>query len=124
MEGREYEGAAALDWSEYTDLSEGSRLDIRYDPGDYSVSKLEKRFKERELDGTSGIQMMFEYLVFMTLMGMIWLGVWYIRGLRPLLRLRREGRRGARRSGRLQRPLGRGRLQCDTRLLLYRPRRH
>jgi hypothetical protein len=92
VNGREYEETGGLDWSEYTDLSEGNRIDIRYDPADPSISKLEKRFKERELEGAHGIQMFFEYLVFMTFVGMIWLGVWYFGGLRPLLRLRREGR--------------------------------
>jgi hypothetical protein len=92
VNSHEYEETAALDWFEYSSLSEGSRLEIRYDPGDPSVSKLEKRFREREIEGTSGIQFLFEYLVFMSVMGAIWLGIWYIRGLRPLLRLRREGR--------------------------------
>src|SRR4029077_2838456 len=48
VDGHVYAGTAGLDWFEYTDLTQGSRLDIRYDPTDPSVSKLEKRFEERD----------------------------------------------------------------------------
>jgi hypothetical protein len=92
VNGRKYEEKAALDWFEYTDLSKGSRIEIRYDPQDPSVSKLEKRFKERELEGPKEIQTIFVYIIVMTLIGMFWLGAWYVRQLRPLRRLTREGR--------------------------------
>src|ERR1051326_1771281 len=92
VDGRTYAGTAGLDWFEYTDLSEGSRLEIRYDPEDASVSKLEKRFPERERDGPVGIRSALGAFIAMTVIAALWFAGWYFAQLRPLQRLKRQGR--------------------------------
>jgi hypothetical protein len=92
VNGSKYEGSAGVSWSEYTDLEKGSRIEIRYDPGDPSISKLEKRFRERELERPGESRALIGLLIFMMLAGLFSLGHWYVRTLRPLQRLKRAGR--------------------------------
>ena len=88
VDGLEYRECAGLSWAEYTDLSQGSRIQIRYDPDDPSASKLERVFIERERDGR-GMVPVFALLIFMALVFIGWLVGWYIRAFRPMLRRRR-----------------------------------
>jgi hypothetical protein len=77
--GAEHSGGLHVGWD----------IDIRYDPADPSVSALESRIRE---PGPEAIRAVFWFLVAATLVGAFWLVVWFIRGVRPLWRLIREGR--------------------------------
>jgi hypothetical protein len=87
---RDYEVTSGVGGEHSGGLHVGWAVDIRYDPADPSVSLLESRFEECQ---RGDVAILIEVCAAATLVGLIWLLIWYVRGLRPLWRLIRQGRK-------------------------------
>jgi hypothetical protein len=92
VNGRGYEATGNVESIDYIGLAEGSRVAIRYDPEDPSVCRLETQIEERKNQRPEELRAELGFLGGMALFGLFWVVVWYVRGLRPLWRLIRQGR--------------------------------